>query len=93
MVLIISPPSSSSAGATTYVQVVMLPATISGTTVTIVGAGSTTITATKQHLTHYGDLISTHFDSKCDFNKKTVKLNLILPISIKMGYEYKQFIN
>jgi Alpha-L-arabinofuranosidase B, catalytic len=55
----ISPPSSSSTGAITYASSNTAVATIIGTTVTIVGAGSTTIAASQAaNSTHYGDSIS-----------------------------------
>jgi len=49
----ISPPTSTSTGAFTYTRSNMAVATISGTTVTIVGAGSSTITATQATTTNY----------------------------------------
>jgi hypothetical protein len=55
----ISPPSSSSTSAITYASSNTAVATIIGTIVTIVGAGSTTITASQAaNSTHYGDSIN-----------------------------------
>ncbi|WP_338644951.1 arabinofuranosidase catalytic domain-containing protein [Flavobacterium sp. KS-LB2] len=56
----ISPPNTVSTGAITYTSSNMAVATISGTTVSIVGSGSTTITATQQGTaTHYESSINT----------------------------------
>lgn len=56
---IVSPPSSLSSGTITYSSSNPAVATIIGTTVTITGIGTTTITATQQATaTHYGAVIS-----------------------------------
>lgn len=56
---IISPPTTDSVGAITYSSSNTAVATISGTIVTILGVGTTTITATQAtNATHYGDVIS-----------------------------------
>jgi hypothetical protein len=55
----ILPPTTLSTGDITYSSSNTAVATISGTTVTILGVGTTTITATQAtNATHYGDIIS-----------------------------------
>ncbi len=56
---IVTPPSSLSASTITYSSSNAAVATISGTTVSIIGVGTTTITATQEaNVTHYGGSIS-----------------------------------